>query len=197
MILSTYMSAPSVRFVGSFMGTEELFSDDLPKIALIGRSNVGKSSLINALTASGISRTSALPGATKELNVFLVNNSIHLVDLPGYGYARGSIGFRTKMRDLIKQYLLNKKYTQAAVVLIIDAGVGMTDRDESMYADLQDAGKNIIIAANKIDRLSQSEYHHAMQRITAAAQGCPVFPVSAAKKTGIKELAEALGIGGR
>lgn len=191
------MTAPAVQFIGSFMGTEELFSDDIPKIALIGRSNVGKSSLINALTASGISRTSALPGATKELNVFLVNGATYLVDLPGYGYARGSIGFRTKMRDLIKQYLLNKKYTQAAVVLIIDAAVGMTDRDESMLADLQDAGKNIIIAANKIDRLNQSEYHQALRSIATAAQGHPVFPVSAAKKTGIQELAAALGLSGR
>jgi GTP-binding protein len=186
------MNIKSVKFIGSFIGTEEILSDEIPKIALIGRSNVGKSSLINALTHSGISRTSALPGATQQVNVFLVNNSIHFIDLPGYGYAKGSIGFRTKMRDIIKTYLLNPNFKQKKVVLIIDANVGMTARDESMFAELKKAHKNIVIVASKTDKMTQSEYHKKISELQEMAGNYPVFPVSSTEKTGLDPLTEEL-----
>lgn len=186
------MHTTSVKFIGSFAGTEPILADAIPKIALIGRSNVGKSSLINALTGSGISRTSALPGATQQLNIFLVNNKYHLVDLPGYGFARGSIGKRIQMRDLIKGYLLDSHFEQKKVVLIVDANVGMTERDLSMFQELIDAKKDIVVVASKVDKMTQSEYHHQLKEIVRQAHPFPVFPVSSTKKTGLAELRAAL-----
>ncbi len=194
------MTIRSAKFIAGFTPSSSggisdetgILKDALPKIAFIGRSNVGKSSLINALTHSGVARTSALPGSTQQINLFLINNAYHLVDLPGYGYARGSQGKRDAIINLLKGYLFNSEHKQKAVVLIIDANVGMTAQDENMFKELKKHSKNILIAASKVDKMTQKEFHAKMKELLAMAGPYEVFPVSSTKKTGLDELATEL-----
>jgi GTP-binding protein len=186
------MRITSAEFLKELRGDDEVLTDALPKIAFIGRSNVGKSSLINALTRSSISRTSPKPGSTQAINVFLINKKFHLIDLPGYGFARGSMGGREKMGNLIASYLFDPKYVQKKVVLIIDAYVGMTERDLGMFDELKSHQKDIVIAASKIDKLKPSEYQRKIAEIQKIAEGFTVFPFSSTEKKGIEEIANEL-----
>lgn len=186
------MIIKSVKFIRGIVGDDEILKNSTPKVAFIGRSNVGKSSLINSLTNSKVSRTSSKAGSTRELNTYLVNDSHYLVDLPGYGYARGNKASKEKISDLIEDYLFNPEYKQDKVVLIIDANVGMTDNDISMFNELRDAKKDFIIAVSKIDKMTQSEYHHGMKKIESIVGAHPLYPFSSIKKTGLNKLIDAV-----
>lgn len=182
----------SAEFLKGLNGPDEILLDATPKIAFIGRSNVGKSSLINALTGSGIARTSPAPGHTRQINVYLINGAYHLIDLPGYGFSRGSKASREQMGDIINSYLFNPDYTQKKVVLIIDAVVGMTDKDKSMFMELVHFPKDFVVVASKIDKLGQSDRHHNLAAIRKIAGAHQVFPISSTEKTGLEELAAEL-----
>ncbi len=186
------MRINSAKFFKELVGDDEVLHDNLRKIVMIGRSNVGKSSLINALTRTNISRTSDRPGSTQAINVFLINNNFYLIDLPGYGFAEGSIRKQEKTGTLIASYLFDPKYLQDKVVLIIDAKVGMTDRDKGMFDELRSANKNLVIVANKMDKLRSAERQRALNAIQEIVGELPVFPISATEKQGIEELANAL-----
>ena len=101
------MKITTTKFIKGLVKDDKILADGTPQIAFIGRSNVGKSSLINTITNSKISRTSSFPGRTQEINIFLMNNSYYLVDLPGYGFARASGAGREKIGELIDSYLFN------------------------------------------------------------------------------------------
>lgn len=182
------MKITSVKFVKGVVGDDKILADGIPQVAFIGRSNVGKSSLINCITNSKISRTSSYPGSTQEINIFLINDSFYLVDLPGYGFARASGAGREKIGDLIDSYLFNSIYTQEKVVLIIDANVGMTDRDMAMLKELKHFHKDFVIIANKIDKMTQSEYHHKMTEIKKVVGDSLVIPFSSKKRAGLDNL---------
>jgi len=182
----------AATFLKGITGPDEIFTDPLPKIAFVGRSNVGKSSLINALTNSSVARASSEPGSTQQINVYLFKNSFHIIDLPGYGFARGSLKNREAMSTVIENYLLNPDYHQKKIVLVIDASVGMTDRDIHMFEDLARFHKDFVIAASKTDKMNQAEYHQSMKGIKQIAGMIPVFPVSAKEKTGLEVLSAAL-----
>ena len=163
------------------VGDDEILGNGIPQIAFVGRSNVGKSSLINVLTNSKVSRTSSFPGRTQEINIFLVNNLFYLVDLPGYGFARASGLGREKIGELIDSYLFNSIYNQKKVILIIDANIGMTERDITMFEELEKYQKNFIIIANKVDKLTQSEYNKKINEIKKMAGSHLVIPFSTKK----------------
>ena len=186
------MKITSVKFIKGLVGDDKIMDDGTPQVAFIGRSNVGKSSLVNALTKSSISRTSSTPGRTAELNFFLVNDSVYFVDLPGYGYAKVSFAMRDKLINLINSYLFNKVYTQKKVVLIIDINVGMTDKDIVMFEDLKKANKNIVLVLSKVDKITQKDFHKKMKEIEQITGETPLFQVSAKNKIGIDELVEEL-----
>ena len=186
------MKITSTKFIKGLVGDDSILASDIPQIAFIGRSNVGKSSLINTITSSRISRTSSFPGRTQEINIFLVNNSFYLVDLPGYGFARASGLGREKIGELIDSYLFNSIYTQKKIVLIIDANVGMTERDIMMVKELEDYQKDFIIVANKIDRLTQSEYHKEMLKLKKMAGKHTVIPFSTKEKKGLEALVDEI-----
>ena len=151
------MKITSKKFIKGIVNDDPILGNNIPQIAFIGRSNVGKSTLINTLTNSKIARTSSFPGRTQEINVFLINSNYYLVDLPGYGFTLTSSMGREKIGDLIDSYLFNSLYKQKKVVLIIDASIGMTDTDISMLRELEENNKDFIVVANKIDKLKQSE----------------------------------------
>lgn len=174
------------------VGDDEILGDGTPQIAFIGRSNVGKSSLINTITNSKVSRTSSFPGRTQEINVFLLNDSFYLVDLPGYGFARASGLGREKIGELIDSYLFNSIYNQKKVVMIIDANVGMTDKDVLMLEELIKFDKNFIIIANKIDKMTQSEYHKKINEIKKIVQDHEIIPFSNKTKKGLEKLIDMI-----
>ena len=110
----------SAVFVKGINGTDKLLESTIPQVAVIGRSNVGKSSLINSLTGKkGLAITSHFPGRTREINLFLINKKLYLLDLPGYGYAKASHEVRESLFKLIDWYLFKSEYKQKKVVLIV------------------------------------------------------------------------------
>jgi len=186
------MKINSVKFIKGIVGDDKILADGIPQIAFIGRSNVGKSSLINTLTNSKISRTSALPGRTQEINIFLINDSFYLVDLPGYGFARASGSGREKIGELIDSYLFNSLYDQKKVVLIIDANVGFTERDILMLNELENHNKDFIIIANKIDKMTQGEYHKKFTEMKKIIGEHEILPFSTKNKKGLDALSDKI-----
>ncbi len=187
------MNITSAKFVKSVVGADKILENGIPQIALIGRSNVGKSSVINSLTnQKDLARTSSFPGRTREINLFLINDSVYFVDLPGYGYAKASREGKRQLQELIYWYFFNSPYEQKKVVLIIDAYVGPTDNDLEMLRALEEKGKDILIVANKIDKIKKSEYQKKLQALEKAIRRHKIIPYSAEKKIGVRELVNEL-----
>lgn len=179
------MSVKSAVFVKTVVGEDEALERDIPQIAFIGRSNVGKSSVINSLTKkAGLARASSFPGRTREICLFLINKSHYFVDLPGYGYAKGSKKEQEQIQQLIYWYLFDSPYTQKKVVLIIDANIGLTENDEKMLAGLVHHKKNIILVANKIDKLKATQRDAQLRLLAEHAGPLLVVPYSAKKNIG-------------
>lgn len=174
-------------------GTDDLLDDGTPQVAFIGRSNVGKSTLINSLTGEkGLARTSDTPGLTQEINIYWINNKLYLLDLPGYGYAKAPKPVREKLQKLIYWYLFESPYQQKKVVLIMDANVGPSKDDLQMLQGLKEHHKNIVVIANKIDKIKKSEYDERLAELSAQVGDQKIIPYSSEKKIGIKELTDEI-----
>ncbi|HFC36125.1 MAG TPA: ribosome biogenesis GTP-binding protein YsxC, partial [Candidatus Moranbacteria bacterium] len=120
------MQIKTAKFVKGIIGTDEILRDGKQQIAFVGRSNVGKSSVINSLVGiKKLAKSSATPGRTQEINFFLINDKVYFVDLPGYGFAKISKKQREKIRKMIIWYLSYAETKPCKVVLIIDAKVGI------------------------------------------------------------------------
>lgn len=187
------MIIKSAVFTKGSPSVEGVFDDALPHVAFIGRSNVGKSSTINALTkVKGLAKTSGTPGATKHINMFLVNNKFYIVDLPGYGYVSGSSGKRDALHSLIESYVFSDSENTKKFVIIVDAKVGPSKDDLAMIDSLEHFGVDIIIAVNKIDKLKTAELKKQIQEIKNLVPGHTIVPYSAEKKIGLGLLLEAI-----
>jgi len=187
------MHIRSAEFIKGMVNADDFLPDGKPQIAFIGRSNVGKSSLINALTnKKDLARTSAFPGRTQQINLFLINKSLYLVDLPGYGFARISREGQNTLQRLIGWYLWESDYSQKKIVLIIDAKVGPTADDLEMLKTLEEFNKDVIIAANKVDKIKNSEMHKQREKIKTSIGNHKIIFCSAEKKIGLSELNKEL-----
>lgn len=187
------MDIKSATFVKSVTNDQNLIKDELPQIAFIGRSNVGKSSVINTvLGRKDLVRSSPTPGFTKEANYFLVNENTYLVDLPGYGYAKGSKDDQAKILELIQWYVFHPEISQEKIVVIIDAKVGPSYDDLGTIKELEKAKKDIVIVVNKIDKLKQGEIHKTLKTIEDLIGPHTTVPYSAEKKIGVEKLREVL-----
>lgn len=177
------------------MGETEIIFDGTPQIAFIGRSNAGKSSLLNSLTNSkNLAITSNTPGRTKEINVFLINKTHYFMDLPGYGYAKTGAETLEKLSQLIFWYLFDVEVDQK-IVLLIDSEIGPTKDDLAVLKELERAGKDIVIVANKVDKIKKSQYKNQLRKLTEQLKGHKLFPYSAKTKTGTAELlVELMGV---
>ncbi|MBP6944692.1 YihA family ribosome biogenesis GTP-binding protein [Patescibacteria group bacterium] len=147
----------AITFLKSATKLEELPNDTKPQIAFVGRSNVGKSSLLNHLTGQkDLARVSAEPGRTQTINLFNVDGRYYLVDLPGYGFAKTSKAKRQDFAGMLRDYLWQAQQLRL-VLLMIDARVGPTDLDRDMLAYLDSGKIPVVLIVNKIDKLSNSE----------------------------------------
>lgn len=152
------------EFLTSAAGREGWPSDGLEEIAFVGRSNVGKSSMLNRLAdRKALARTSSTPGRTRTLNFFDLavglgggERSLRFCDLPGYGFAKVSKGERTKWAAMIERYLQEREELRG-VVVIIDSRVGATDEDRLMLHWLEEAQRDAIVVATKIDKFSKAK----------------------------------------
>ncbi|MEK7103738.1 MAG: ribosome biogenesis GTP-binding protein YihA/YsxC [Patescibacteria group bacterium] len=187
------MPITSATFVKGIVDADTALEDGTPQVAFIGRSNVGKSSIINAIThKKDLARTSSFPGRTQQLNLFLINDSLYLVDLPGYGYAKASWQGLKKLQNLMFWYLFASSYEQKKVVLIVDANVGLTANDKEMLETLEEYNKSIVVVANKIDKIKKSEYASQLQSIQDTVGRHTIIPFSTKKKIGIEALADII-----
>ena len=174
------MRITSATFVGGIRGTDPIAYDATPQVAFVGRSNVGKSSLINSLTGNkNLVKVSSKPGKTTEINFFLINKKDYLVDLPGYGYAEAGAKQKAKLRALILWYLAESEIVPRLVVLVIDVKVGVTAFDREMIAVLRAENHPFIVVANKADKLGKNALAKQLALIKTAAGGVEVIPCSA------------------
>ena len=182
------MEIKSAVFMKGIIGTDPILKDTLPQVAFIGRSNVGKSSVINSLLGKkDLVKSSSVPGKTKEINFFKVNDKSYFVDLPGYGFARMGARGADKIRKLILWYLTGGEARAHLVLLIVDAGAGPMAHDKEMVNLLRLENLDFIVIANKIDRLTQAEKVAQLRAIEQELMA-PVFPYSARTKFGKEEL---------
>lgn len=188
------MNITSATFVKGIRGTDDIFKDGLSQVCFVGRSNVGKSSLINALTKEkNLAREGDKPGKTKEINFYLINNRRYLVDLPGYGYARASSKEREKLRNLIVWYLTESGAVLSRVVLIIDAVAGLTEFDRGMLGILQKEKRPYLLVINKIDKVTQKELSACRKDIENVTHDVEHIMMCSVKQgQGIDQLREAL-----
>ncbi len=187
------MKIESAEFIKGVVGPDETLERSIPQIAFIGRSNVGKSSVINSLThQKGLARASSFPGRTQEINLFLINKNTYFIDLPGYGFARASHETRERIQELIFWYLFESEYQQKVVALLIDANVGLTEDDKETLRSLEEHEKNIVIVANKVDKIKKSEHKKQLQKIQDIVGQHKIIPYSSEKKLGVNELTDVL-----
>lgn len=175
--------------------TSKLPETDKVEIAFAGKSNVGKSSLINALmNRKALARTSATPGKTQTINFYNVNDVMYLVDLPGYGYAKVSEQEKIKWGQLIERYLNTSKQLKA-VFLLIDIRHDPSANDKMMYEWIVSQGYHPIIIATKLDKLKRSQIAKHVKMIKEGLQllpGTVVIPFSAETKQGREEIWELM-----
>lgn len=164
------MKIESVSFVLSAGNAQECPKGPRVEIAVSGRSNVGKSSLLNSLLGrKGMALVSGTPGKTQRLNYFLVNERFHIVDLPGYGYARAPEGVRTQWRTMMQEYL-RKRQQLVAVAQLVDSRHAPSRDDHEMVQWLRQEKMPFCLVATKMDKLRQSERKPALLGIAQALE---------------------------
>jgi len=188
------MKIVSAEFVKSAYSREHWVNDGRPEIAFLGRSNVGKSSLINSLLLrKGLARTSNTPGRTQSINYFLINESYYFVDLPGYGYARVSKSMRSDWGKMAEQYLSESGELRLCVQLV-DARHAPTSLDKQLHEWLVFQDKPYIIAATKADKLSSNQLRKSLSQFDDELPGAKVIAYSSETGKGRDALwAEILG----
>ncbi|MDN6590316.1 MAG: ribosome biogenesis GTP-binding protein YihA/YsxC [Lactobacillus sp.] len=159
------MIIKSSNYAVSAVREDQYPKDNLPEIALSGRSNVGKSSLINTLlNRKNLARTSSQPGKTQTLNFYLINDEFYLVDVPGYGYARVSQKKRQEFGEMIQDYLETRPNLKGLVILI-DSRHETTKDDIAMYNYAQYLNLPILVVCTKIDKIKKSQVNKVMSRL--------------------------------
>lgn len=193
--LSRSLFAKPIRFVAGVQTLEQLPELNLPEVAFIGRSNVGKSSLLNALVNnSKLARVSNTPGATKQLNFFNLHEVMHLVDVPGYGYAKAAKKDKKQWQGALFDYLRGRQQLARAFVLI-DSRHGAKEEDKKMFELLDEAAVSYQLVLTKIDKADKLEQQK--EKLMALAAKHPaahpsIVTTSAQKKLGIDALQDAV-----
>ena len=183
------------EFVRSAAKAADFPRDRLPQVAFAGRSNVGKSSVINRLlNRKNFARVGAAPGKTTHINYFLIDGAFYLVDLPGYGYAKVPKAEKERWAKLIESYFAAPDFITLGV-LIVDARHKPTENDVTMARWFQETGQPYVVVANKLDKLKKSQIEPSLAQIrTTLALGdeVEIIPFSAEKGEGRERLLERI-----
>lgn len=182
------MKIQSAEFVKSAFEKKHWVEGDLPEIAFLGRSNVGKSSLINSLlNRKGLARTSNTPGRTQSINYFLINETFYFVDLPGYGYAKVPLALKQDWGKMAEDYLSSSKNLKLSVQLI-DSRHEPKSTDIQLNEWLNFYAKPHVVIATKADKLSAKKLSENISEIERKFSQSKVIPFSSVKNTGRDEL---------
>lgn len=185
------MKIKSAEFIKSGTNTSHMIEGDMPEFMFCGRSNVGKSSFINALVnRKALARTSSNPGKTQTLNLFLINNNIVFVDVPGYGYARVSKSLRETFEPMIRGYITNREQLKCAF-LLVDMRHEPTNQDKEMLDFLRYYDVPVCIIGTKLDKLKRSEIEKNKKIIRnklVLGINDPFIVTSSETKAGIEDL---------
>lgn len=165
---------------------------DEAEVAFVGRSNAGKSSLINRLTGQAkLAFTSSRPGCTRMINFYQVGSELRLVDLPGYGYAAGPVEEKQVWQVLIEEYLRSRQQLKLTV-MVLDARRGWMERDLQMKEWLEHHGRPYLVAATKVDKLNQKEYQRGIAAFRKEMGDANPIPFSAIDGRGVREIWQAI-----
>lgn len=184
----------NVKFIKSASKKTEFIVDTLPQIAIVGRSNVGKSSLINMLTNnSKMAKTSSTPGRTRLVNYFNVNNEFYLVDLPGYGYAKASKGTTSAWDNVMNDYFVDNANLKVTLVLL-DSRHEPTALDRQMLDYLAGLEIPVILVLTKTDKISRSDLNLSIAKISKEMRFSKnrIASTSTLKRQGVEELTQML-----
>ena len=185
------MKVEQARFVKSAVGKADLIRDSRQQIAFVGRSNVGKSSLLNRIVnRKALAKTSSSPGKTRAVNYFSVDDSFYLVDLPGYGYAKASKTDREAWAKLMDIYF-ESTHPRPQIFQLVDSKVGATPLDVQAIEYFRSLAETPTVVATKIDRLPRSKRSQQLKQIRQAlslAEPTRLIPFSARTGEGVKDL---------
>ena len=180
----------NAKFIKSASKKSEFIFDDLAQVAIVGRSNVGKSSLINTLTNNGkLAKTSSTPGRTRLVNYFNIDNKFYLVDLPGYGYHKASKGIANAWDNVMNDYFSDNPNLKL-VLLLLDSRILATDLDKQMMDYLFEKQIPALIVLTKADKISRSELNLQIDRLSKELRYSKdrIVSTSALKKSGVEKI---------
>lgn len=187
------MEIKTATFIKGVIGSEGLPQPSRPTVAFFGRSNVGKSSVINTLTKQkDLAHANKRAGRTTEINYFLINNAWYLADLPGYGYANVPGALRKKMAGYVSWFAADMRIDIRAAVLIVDAEIGAKDSDREIFKLLMGYGRRVVILANKCDKGRRLDIEKNLRAIEAEFAPAPVIRHSAKTGEGRGDLLDAI-----
>ena len=177
------MEIKTAEFVKGIIGTNKILENKIPQIVFIGRSNVGKSSVINSLVnRKNLVKSSSTPGKTRQINFFLINKKIYFVDLPGYGFIKASKKQIEKIKKMIFWYLFRSNTKFEKIILIIDIRIGLTELDKKILELINQNNYSLIIVANKADKLKTNEIIKKLETIKKIAPNNKIIQYSAKTK---------------
>ncbi len=186
------MNYNKVEFEAAFGTLKQIPQSDLPEIVFAGRSNVGKSSMLNRLfNRKNLARVSSMPGKTITINFFKVENDVRIVDLPGYGYAKVAKGEKRRWAEMMEGYFQSPRNIKL-VVQLVDMRHKPSEDDYIMMRFLQDAGLPFIVAATKSDKLNKTQYNERKnalrEELAEFGDNITILPFSSEKGEGTEEL---------
>ena len=185
------MKIRSAEITMSAVNKSQYPAEGIPEIALVGRSNVGKSSTVNTLlNRRNFARTSQTPGKTRTINFYLINQEFYFVDLPGYGYAKLSKSEKEKWGAIMERYL-QERDELCAICLLVDIRHEPSNDDKMMYDWIKHFGYDCVIVATKADKISRGQYQkhfNIIRKKLGLSKEDKIFPISSLKKTGVEEL---------
>ena len=177
------------EFVKGVIGDDYRMNDALPAVSFLGRSNVGKSSVINSLTGrKKLAQSSKNPGKTQQANFFKINDAFYLIDFPGYGYAKKSINERNKMIKRIFWYLESFKPKPKIIFLIIDVKVGLTELDRDMIDIIIEKNHKLVVLANKSDKPTKDLVDSQIKTIEKEIKNIKILKYSAKTNDGREDV---------
>ena len=187
------MHIQTIEFLKGVIGSENLPQPERPTIAFFGRSNVGKSSILNCLAGKVVARANQKPGRTTEINYYLANENVYLADLPGYGFAKLPEALRKKISGYLSWFAADLRIDLRLAVLAVDAEIGVKASDLETFRLLQEYNRLIVILANKADKGGRNAMAKSIQILKTTFAPVSVIRFSAKTGEGKNELLELMG----